>query len=88
MANLNFDYGLTCNFSSAGVVAGTTSTIEDSLGGTTLVSGHSKMKPMAVFIAVFGLFVAIAYILENLRPRIRLVKPAKDDADYRERPAA
>jgi hypothetical protein len=68
--------------------AGTTSTIEDSLGGTTLVSGHSKMKPMAVFIAVFGLFVAIAYILENLRPRIRLVKPAKDDADYRERPAA
>jgi hypothetical protein len=69
--------------------AGSTGPIEDSLGGTTLVSGHSKLKPMAVFIAVFGLFVAIAYILENLRPRIRLVKPAAEAEERRRnRPAA
>ena len=61
--------------------AGSTGPIADALGGTTLVTGHSKMKPMAVFIGVFGLFVAIAYILENLRPRIRLVEPSAQDKD-------
>jgi hypothetical protein len=71
--------------------AGGTGQIQDALGGTTLVSGHSKLKPMAVFIGVFGLFVAIAYILENLRPRIRLVEPQarkKDRDDDQQRPAA
>lgn len=69
--------------------AGTTGKIADALGGTTLVSGHSKMKPMAVFIGIFGLFVAIAYILENLRPRIRLVEPSAQDKDRdKHRPAA
>jgi hypothetical protein len=69
--------------------AGNTGPIADALGGTTLVSGHSKMKPMAVFIGVFGLFIAIAYILENLRPRIRLVEPSAQDKDRdKHRPAA
>lgn len=69
--------------------AGSTGKIADALGGTTLVTGHSKMKPMAVFIGIFGLFVAIAYILENLRPRIRLVEPSVQDKDRdKHRPAA
>jgi len=68
--------------------------IQDSLGGTTLVSGHSKLKPLIVFLGVFALFVAIAYILENFRPRIRLVTTEADkDQDRRRdddqrRPAA
>jgi hypothetical protein len=55
----------------------------DGLGDTALVQGHSKMKPMVVFIAVMGLFLAIAYILENLRPRIRLVPPVARPAAER-----
>lgn len=39
MANLNFDYGLTCNFSSAGVVAGTTSTITTTVVSNACING-------------------------------------------------
>jgi hypothetical protein len=53
--------------------AGSPNGVEDSLGGTTLVQGRSKVKPMIVLAAVLGLFIAIAYILENLRPQMRLV---------------
>ena len=39
MATLNFDYGLTCNFSSAGVVAGTTSTITTTVISNACING-------------------------------------------------
>lgn len=71
--------------------AGSMGPIEDSLGGTTLVAGHSKLKPTAVFLGVLALFIALAYILENVRPRIRLVQSVTrrtDSDDDEQRPAA
>jgi hypothetical protein len=56
--------------------AGSQSLIADGLPTTTLVQGHSKLRPMIVFVAIFGLFAAIAFILENLRPRLRLIEAA------------
>jgi hypothetical protein len=57
--------------------------IEDGLQGTMLIKGHSKLRPMLVFVAVFGLFAAIAFVLENLRPRLRLVEAAPVSSNKR-----
>jgi hypothetical protein len=38
----------------------------------TLVKGRSKSVPIALFLAVMAAAVALAYILENLRPRVEL----------------
>ena len=39
MATLNFDYGLTCNFANAGVVAGATSTITTTFVSNACING-------------------------------------------------
>lgn len=41
-----------------------------------LLQGRSKTLPMVTFTGVIVLFVALAFILENLRPRIRLATSA------------
>jgi hypothetical protein len=40
-----------------------------------LVRGHSKTLPAAVFVVVLFATVGLAFLLENLRPRVRLVPP-------------
>jgi hypothetical protein len=39
--------------------------------GTWIIEPRSMMKPMMVFLAIFGLFIGLAFVLENLRPRLR-----------------
>jgi hypothetical protein len=68
--------------------AGAPSGIADGLPGTFVVSGHSKMKPMVVFLGILGLFIATAYALENLRPRIRRAYEVQQQARSRKRSAA
>jgi hypothetical protein len=43
--------------------------IAEGLSNALLVQGHSKMRPLVVFSAVLAMFLTLAYILENLRPR-------------------
>jgi hypothetical protein len=46
------------------------------LGGdsnTWIIAPRSMMRPVIVFLAIFGLFVGLAFVLENLRPRLRAV---------------
>jgi hypothetical protein len=38
-----------------------------------VVEGRSVARPIAVFIAVLAAFVALAFVLENVRPRVRRV---------------
>jgi hypothetical protein len=40
---------------------------------TWIVEPHSKIRPAAVFLAVVGLFIGLAFLLENLQPRLRAV---------------
>jgi len=45
-----------------------------------LLKGRSKTTPVAVFLAVMIAFIGLAFVLENLRPRVREVpQDAKDD---------
>ena len=42
-----------------------------SAGTATLVAGRKKTMPMVVFIAVMTMTCGLAFVLENLRPRVR-----------------
>lgn len=44
-----------------------------------LLKGRSKTTPVAVFLAVLIAFVGLAFVLENLRPRVREVSQEKPD---------
>jgi hypothetical protein len=55
--------------------------------GATLFQGRSINKPMFLFMLVLVLTVGLAFLLENLRPRIRPV-PAEDVAPAERREAA
>jgi hypothetical protein len=45
-----------------------------------LLKGRSKTTPVAVFLAVMIAFIGLAFVLENLRPRVREVpQEARDD---------
>lgn len=45
-----------------------------------LLKGRSKTTPVAVFLAVMIAFIGLAFVLENLRPRVREVpQDARDD---------
>jgi hypothetical protein len=39
-----------------------------------LLQGRSKTRPVAAFVVIMLLFVILAFVLENLRPRIRAVE--------------
>ncbi len=53
-------------------------------GRTTLLAGRSKTVPIMVFLAVLTLVMAIVFVLENLRPRVREVGlPASDESRAR-----
>ena len=58
--------------------------IIQSPGRTTLLAGRSKTVPIMVFLAVLTLVMAIVFVLENLRPRVREVeRPATDESRAR-----
>ena len=42
-----------------------------------VVRAHSKMLPIGVFIVALGAVIGLAFLLENLRPRVRLAAPAE-----------
>lgn len=46
----------------------------------TLVAGRSLTRPAFFFLAVMIGVLALAFVLENLRPRVRAVPPAEDVA--------
>jgi hypothetical protein len=48
-------------------------------GGTRLLAGRSKTLPIVVFLTVMVAVMGLAFILENLRPRVRSV-PASESA--------
>lgn len=47
-----------------------------------LLKGRSKTTPVAVFLAVMIAFIGLAFVLENLRPRVREVSQDSRDADH------
>jgi hypothetical protein len=49
-----------------------------------LAQGHKKTVPMLVFMMVMAATLGLAFILENLRPRLRVV-PASDSAERESR---
>jgi hypothetical protein len=49
----------------------------------SVLAGRSKVRPFAVLIIVLLATVALAFILENMRPRIRATEPANDAAEQR-----
>jgi hypothetical protein len=50
-----------------------------SAGGTRLLAGRSKTLPIVVFLTVMVAVIGLAFILENLRPRVRSV-PSPESA--------
>lgn len=42
-------------------------------GFATVLAGRSKVRPLAVFLTILLATIGMAFILENLRPRIRVV---------------
>jgi hypothetical protein len=42
--------------------------------GAQMVSGHRRTLPVVIFVSVMSIFVALAFVLENLRPRPRAVE--------------
>jgi hypothetical protein len=50
-----------------------------------LVVGRKKTLPITVFLAVLIATLGLAFILENLRPRLRSVSLAEPQADPRTR---
>ena len=50
---------------------------------TVLLEGRSKTVPIVVFLTVMLAVIGLAFILENLRPRVR---PVADVADRQEAP--
>ena len=42
-----------------------------------LIRPHSKTLPVAVFLVVLFAFVGLAFMLENLRPRVEVVPPSR-----------
>lgn len=45
----------------------------DDANNTWIIEPRSLMRPAIVFMAIFGLFIGLAFVLENLRPRLRAV---------------
>lgn len=47
--------------------------------GASLLKGRSKTRPLFIFIAAMSAVIGLAFILENLRPRLRLVSEQRSD---------
>jgi hypothetical protein len=60
------------------------------LGGPTqakIVKSPSKTRPIFVFLAVLLAFIGLAFILENMRPAVRVQPPREEDDDTTRRVA-
>jgi hypothetical protein len=71
------------NLESQGTLPSSQRAVLSVLNGPTapfLVRGHSLKLPMAVFVVVLFATIGLAFILENLRPRVRLVPSAEESA--------
>jgi hypothetical protein len=59
------------------------------LGGPAapeVIKSPSKTRPTFVFLAVLIAFIGLAFILENVRPAVRVQAPPKDDETYQMSP--
>jgi hypothetical protein len=68
--------------------AGDYAGLPDAASATVLVKPRSKLRVLLVFMGVLGLVTGLAFVLENLRPRLRSVaQPAQSDSESRSRSA-
>jgi hypothetical protein len=51
--------------------------------GALLTAGRRKTAPIVIFLTVLLASIGLAFILENLRPRVQLVGRVPEDADVR-----
>lgn len=52
-------------------------TVLNAANQPALIRPHSKTLPVAVFLVVLFAFVGLAFVLENLRPRVEVVPPSQ-----------
>lgn len=63
--------------------------LPDVASATVLVKSRSKLRLLLVFMGVLGFVIGLAFVLENLRPRLRpvLAQPAQTEPKSRSRSA-